>query len=414
MALISTGFSPNVESQDIKLCLKLLFSSKKWQEGSAEKLLEEKIKNYLGVKSAFAFESGRSSLLAVLKLLNLKSSDEVLLQAYTCVAVPDAILWAGAKPVYVDIDQKTFNMSAPDLKKRITSNCKAIIVQHTFGLPAELKEIIKIAKDHNLFVIEDCAHALGAKYKGKLVGKFGDAAIFSFGRDKVISSVYGGAVVTSNIALAKKLEAFKKDLESPPKGWIIKQLLHPILTGVIKSTYNTLYIGKIFMKLAQILGIFSKAVTKEEKSGGKPYFVPSKMPNALAILALEQFSRLREFNNHRVQIANYYYEQLKSLPLTLPINSKNSIYLRFTVKTKNSKGLMNFFSTKNIFPGDWYKEPISPSGVEYNKIGYKKGSCPKAEEAASLSVNLPTNPNLNLTDAGEITNLLKKFYEFSR
>ena len=116
--------------------------------------------------------------------------DEVLVQAFTCVAVPNSVLWAQATPVYADIDA-TLNIDPIDVEKKITNRTKAIIVQHTFGIPADMDALVALAKKHNILLIEDCAHSLGATYKGKKVGTFGDAAFFSFGRDKVVSSVFG-------------------------------------------------------------------------------------------------------------------------------------------------------------------------------------------------------------------------------
>lgn len=115
----------------------------------------------------------------------------MILQAYTCVSVSNAIIATGAKPIYVDIDAQTLNINPQLIEKHITQKTKAIIVQHTFGIPADIHAIQSIVKKHQLFFIEDCAHALGAQYKEKMVGSFGDIAVYSFGRDKVISSVNG-------------------------------------------------------------------------------------------------------------------------------------------------------------------------------------------------------------------------------
>src|SRR3989338_1413783 len=114
-------------------------------------------------------------------------------------------------------------MSPTDIKKKISSRSKVLIIQHTFGTSAKLTELLAIAKQHQLYVIEDCAHALGARYQQQLVGTFGDAAIFSFGRDKVISSVYGGALLT-------KQPFTLPSLPSPSLFWIKQQLVHPFIT----------------------------------------------------------------------------------------------------------------------------------------------------------------------------------------
>jgi len=202
---IFTALSPNTEVDDVLLAFKLLFSPWAWKKGDSSLCLEKIFSEWIGVNHCFTFESGRTGLYAILKSLNLSSDDEVLLQAYTCVAVVEPILWNNVKPVFVDIDSESLNTSGIDLEKKITSKSKVLIIQHTFGNPADLDELLKIAKKYNLFVIEDCAHAMGAEHKGKKVGTYGDASFFSFGRDKVISSVFGGIVMTNNETIAASL-----------------------------------------------------------------------------------------------------------------------------------------------------------------------------------------------------------------
>ncbi|OQX00669.1 hypothetical protein BWK69_00990, partial [Candidatus Parcubacteria bacterium A4] len=208
---ISISLSPNTERDDVWLAFKLLFgwwSAK--NDGLMVEKLEEEFRKELGVKYAIAFNSGRSSLMAILNSLEIEKGSEILLQAFTCNAVPNPVLWSGLKPIFVDCDEKTFNINPDNLKRKITPQSKAVIVQHTFGLPADLDEISKICKENNLILIEDCAHSLGAIYKGKKVGMFGKASFFSFSRDKVISSVYGGMVATNDEGLAQKLKQKQK------------------------------------------------------------------------------------------------------------------------------------------------------------------------------------------------------------
>src|SRR3989344_2324062 len=158
---ISISLSPNTEKDDVWLAFKLLFQPWRWKTGSVEVILQQKFREFLGVKYAFTFNSGRSALMAILDSLGLEKGDEVLLQAFTCNAVPNPIIWDGFKPIYVDCDEKTFNMDIDNLKRKITDKSRALIVQHTFGLPAEMDEIIEICRQNGLILIEDCAHSLG-------------------------------------------------------------------------------------------------------------------------------------------------------------------------------------------------------------------------------------------------------------
>jgi len=151
--MIFTSLSPNTEADDIFLALKILISPWLWVKGRAVKELENTFKQWLGVKYVFAFSSGRTCLYVILSSLGLSKNDEVLLQAYTCVAVPNSIIWAGAKPVYVDCEETIFNMSVEDLKKKITPKSKALIIQHTFGRPTKIDQLMAAAKENNLQII---------------------------------------------------------------------------------------------------------------------------------------------------------------------------------------------------------------------------------------------------------------------
>jgi len=140
---LSISLSPNTEKDDIKLAWKLLFQPAKWQKGKAIENLEETFKKYLGVKYTFSFNSGRSAMLAILASIGVQKGDEVLLQAFTCNAAVNPILTLGAKPVFVDIDE-TLNLSPEDLEKKITDDSRIVVIQHTFGIPAEVEKIKEI------------------------------------------------------------------------------------------------------------------------------------------------------------------------------------------------------------------------------------------------------------------------------
>ena len=179
-------------------------------------LLLKEVKKSFKFKEGFLFGSARSSIYAILKSLNYNSGSEVLVTGFTCEVVPNAIINAGYIPVYVDINPVNYCMDPAIVEKLITNNTRAIIIQHTFGIPAQINELINIAQKHNLFVIEDCAVSLGSKYNGKLTGTFGDAAIFSFELSKTITSCWGGMLflnsnkdnVINYVLLVNKLSSF--------------------------------------------------------------------------------------------------------------------------------------------------------------------------------------------------------------
>ena len=425
---IAVALSPNTSKEDVFLALSLIifpWNWKKWKKGEAIEELENKFKNYLGVEYAFSFASGRAGLLAILKALDLKNGDEIITQAYTTVAVPNAIIWAGAKPVYVDIDEETFNMDPQKLEEKITPRTKAIIIQHTFGLPGKIKEILEIARDKNIFIIEDCAHSLGAEYFGKKTGVFGDAAFFSFGRDKIISSVFGGMVVVKNTEIAEKIEKIYKDLPHPSVKWIFQQLFHPVAFAVILPIYYFLKLGQILLFLFQKTGLLSRAYLKTEKEGKMPENFLQKLPNASAILAIAQFDKLEKFNKHRIKIANFYSQNLKDkrrhvdvspsdrsvgLKYKLPFVPENSkhIFLYYTIQTPRRDEILNLAKKNKIILGNWFSGAVGPEKVNLEAVGYKIGNCPISEKVGKRSLNLPTHPGITLKDAEKIVEFLKK------
>ena len=424
MKTISISLSPNTEKDDIWLAFKMIFQPWRWKKEKKKNeslliKLEKEFKKYLGVKYTFSFNSGRSALLAILNALNLNKNDEILLQAFTCNAAVNPIIWSNLKPIYVDCDSKTFNIDIYDLKKKITSKARAVMVQHTFGLPAEIDEILKICQENNLILIEDCAHSLGTEYKGKKVGTFGKVSFFSFGRDKIISSVYGGIAVTNDKKLAKKIADFQKRISYPSYYWILQQLLHPVLMNwLILPIYQlsffignkkfSFWIGKYLLVLFQYLHILPKAVHWKEKRGIKPDYFPKRLPNVLAILAFNQFKKLNKFNRHRQKIANFYFENLKNTAFELPLR-ENNIFLRFTIKYSKTYEIIKKAWQNNLLIGDWYTNPIIPDDTRLEKIQYQIGSCPQAEKLVQQTFNLPTHINISKKEARKIVDFLKNY-----
>lgn len=417
--VIAISLSPNAESDDVLRACALLFQPWRWVRGNAREKCEDEFRSWLGVPHVFGVESGRGALTVLLKALGIGEGDEVLLQAYTCVAVPDPVLWAGARPVYVDIDHRSLNMSPDDLRRKITPKSKALIIQHTFGNPADIEGIIAIAREHHLAVIEDCAHALGSEYHGKKVGTFGDAAFFSFGRDKVISSIFGGMLIVQQPELAKRVQGIYRALPDATRAWVMQQLLHPLWFMMVKSIYGVNGAGKALAVFGRKAGVFAPSVYAQEKHGGRPPFVGKRLPNALAVLARAQFLKLDRYNAHREKIAQLYSalfcgdpiptsDEVLS-PLILPhVEEKNRhIFLRYTIQTDRAEEIMQNAKRRGIYLGDWYQTPIAPTGVDESAVKYLRGSCPVAERVAKRSVNLPTHIGISVEDAEKVFSVVK-------
>jgi len=417
---ISISLSPNAEKDDIELAFKLISKPWLWKKGTAVEQLENEFKSYLGVKHAVSFNSGRSAFLAILESIPFNNKDlscsltsspkEVMLQAFTCNAASNPIIWSGLKPVYQDVDESDFNIETKSLQDKLTSRTRAMVVQHTFGLPANMDEVLKFCQEKDLILIEDCAHSLGASYKGKKVGTFGRAAFFSFSRDKVISSVYGGMAVTDDDELAQLLRAFQEKIGYPSYSWIFQQLLHPVLMDrIILPNYG--FLGKYLLVLFQWLNILSKAVHWREKIGKKPGYFPKRFPNALAVLALNQFKKLERFNQHRKEIASIYSEGLKNSTFVLPLgyDDRENIFLRFPIRHFNAHQIIKDAWRKNMLIGDWYTTAIAPHDTRMDKLEYDFGECPRAEELSKETLNLPTHINISEKDAQKIVSFLKQY-----
>ena len=405
---ISISLSPNTERDDVFLAFRLLFQPWRWKRGSAARSLERAFAQKFGFSHAYSFNSGRSAFLALLAALQLKEGDEVAIQAFTCNAVPNPILWAGLKPVYVDCDDN-YNMDVADLERKITPRTRAVVAQHTFGFPAGIKQIQEICKKRNLLFIEDCAHALGATYEGKSVGTFGDAAFFSFSRDKIISSVYGGVVATNNQNMGARLRQFQKSVGYPSVFWVFQQLLHPVLMNMaILPTYRIF--GKYLLVLLQQAHILSKAVHWKEKRGRKPGYFPKQLPNALAILANYQLAKLERFNAHRKEIADFYEKNLVSSGFAFVPRTGKEAVLRLPVRHSSAHYIIKTAWKQNILLGDWYTTPIAPEDTRVELVGYKAGMAPNAERLATITLNLPTHINVSKKDAQAIIYFLKFFF----
>ncbi len=396
--VISASLSPNTQGEDVLAALVQLVKPLQWRYGKQTGEVEAWFRNTFHTKTAVSFNSGRSALVAVLSALGIGEGDEVIVQAFTCVAVPNCVLWAGATPIYVDIDA-TLNIDIQSLKSKITKRTKAIIVQHTFGIPADMTALGTLAKKHNILVIEDCAHSLGATIDERLVGTFGDAAIFSFGRDKIVSSVWGGMAIindTCRVATASaRLAQYHKTLRMPQPLWIMQQLFHPIAFWMIIPLYTS-GIGKVMLVLLQRLRLLSFPVQPMELNGGQPKEFPSQYPNALASLLLVQLHKLDRYRHARKEVVQYYQQVFKEKSLA---HLADTSLLRYPLQVTNPVSLRIAAKRRGILLGNWYAHVIDPAGSDRDRIGYVSGSCPNAEKIAASIINLPTRISLKEAQA---------------
>lgn len=405
---IAISISPNTDATDVLLAARELARPWTWADEADTRALEARFGARFGGR-AFAFESARSGLYAVLAAMRLCPEDEVLLQAFTCVAVPNAVLWAGGRPVYVDMNPRTYNIDPADLERRLTVRSRAVIVQHTFGIPCDLDAVREVVARRGLVLIEDCAHALGAMHDGHEVGTFGDAAVFSFGRDKVISSVFGGMLVVRDAALAERVSGLYERVGLPSRRWVAQQLLHPVtMNTVVLPLYFRARTGAAALVALQRAGLLSRAVAREELRGVRPHGWVRRLPGPLARLASRQLDRLEAMNAHRRALADVYRRELDGMELPrLHDGDDLPVYLRFPVGADERDRLIADAKRASILLDKWYDAPVAPAGVDLEAVGYARGTCPRVEAACVRTLNLPTHRRVTEDDARAIAQLVR-------
>jgi perosamine synthetase len=215
-----------------------------FQLSSNSKVEEElcsRIESLFNIQYVFLFGSGREALYAALKAYG--HPGRVLIPAYNCIVVPEAIQFAGYSPTFVDIDRSSFNMTAESVERAITSDVKVVFLTHLFGIPCDIQSILNVLHEREIFIIEDAAPALGAEYQGKWVGSFGDATVISFQSTKVISGEVGGALLTNNRNFAQKVMELQLEAVAPNNAWLVltKALIRKLVTS--QGLYGLAQIG---------------------------------------------------------------------------------------------------------------------------------------------------------------------------
>jgi dTDP-4-amino-4,6-dideoxygalactose transaminase len=397
--LIHIDLVPNFEEDDFEI-IERLFDYKVDDLLVAEENVRKILKNYFPEGEIYFFNSARGALSFL--LMNANDDKYVITQAFTCLVVPNAIKFAGLKPIYVDID-KSFNLDIEDLKRKINQETKAIIIQNTFGLPAKIDEILEIAKKNNILTIENLTHSLGAKYKNNYLGNFGDFALLSFNRNKVISSIIGGALIINNKNFIEKIEGAYELLSELDQ----KEIKKIIFTGKVlyqaKKNYN--FLMKAYLKFLRKIGFSLEMVSLTEKQGKAPKNYLAKFPKVLFPLLENQLKKLEKFNQQRKEIAQIYLSAgLKNFEIN---KGSEPIFLRFpAVADKNVNEILAKFKKENIYLGDWYNCVLAPCS-DLKNFDYELGSCPQAEKITQKIFNLPTL--IEKEDGERILNKLKYF-----
>lgn len=327
---------------DLRAAFERVYTRSWYIDGVEDKAFEEEFAEYCNVNYCVGVGNGLDALMLALKGLGVGKGDEVIVPSNTYIATALAVTYVGAKPVFVEPDMRTFNINVQLIEKAITKNTKAIMPVHLYGLPCEMDSIMDIAKKNNLLIIEDCAQAHGAEYKGKKIGSFGDAAGFSFYPGKNLGALGdAGATITNNKELADKIRAL----------------------GNYGSDYkyHHIYQGNN-SRLDEMQAAFLRA----------------KLPY------------MEKINKERRRIANRYLTEIHNSEVILPYVPEDMVpvWHIFGIRCKRREELEEYLNKRGIGTNKHYPIPMHLQEC-YKNLGFKKGDFPIAEEISETELSIP-------------------------
>ncbi len=397
-------FGPLVTEKQWRLAFRLQFQPWKWRAGAERSTLRSELSRSFA-SSVALFGSGRDALLASLRALELKSGEEVIIQGFTCVVVPNAVHAAGGVPVYADIDPESLNLDLEKIQRSITPRTRAVICQHTFGIPVDTKRLRAICDKRKIALIEDAAHVIPDS-AGSGIGTFGDILIFSFGRDKAISGVTGGAVLTRHPSLAHHLHAME-ETAVPFSFWQIQNYLgYPLRYHFAKMLWG-MRLAKVYLQAIRFFRLLPPVLTQEEKEG-RMGVVLHQLPNACAALVLEQLRSLPLLNEHRRRLTAYYMKSAEEKGWQAPMGVKDARALqKFPLFVKDAVAIRAKLKSEEVYLDDgWAGAVVNPPSVHEEAAGYVRGTCPTAEDIAKHILTLPTHPTTTEEQARYVVHAL--------
>ncbi|TMD66600.1 MAG: aminotransferase class I/II-fold pyridoxal phosphate-dependent enzyme [Chloroflexi bacterium] len=376
-------------------------------DGPAIEEYERAFAQAIGVRFGFSFSAGRVGLFGLLQALGIGAGDEVLLQAPTHIVVSNAIRYTGASPVYVDCRLDSFTIDLEQAERRITARTRALLVQHTFGIPVEMDAALGLGRRYGLVVIEDCVHSLGARYAGRPVGGFGKAAFFSTEETKTISSTMGGMLVTDDAELAGRLAAFQASCAWPTASLTARYVLKLVLYHLLTQPRLHRYSRRIYERIGRRHPL-PRPTSREELCGRKPAHYEQRLSNAQAALALRQLRRLKSNLRHRAATAQAYAAALSAGPdpPSVPMLGR-AAYVRYPLWVRDRAAAVRAASPHTVL-GTWFTSVLEEATTA-DAGGYANGSCPRAELAAGHLVNLPTHLRVQPQDVQAIASSLAGF-----
>ena len=370
-----------------------------------------KVTYYSEATGIYSYGSARSALASFLESYGIKEGDEVILSAYTCLAVPTAILAAGGTPVYVDINSDTLNIEIQGIQKCMSPKVKAIIIQHTLGKIANVKEIVDFAQSKGIVTIEDCALSLGSRINGKLIGSFADAAILSMELSKTLSIGWGGILVVNKTEIDGLVKKNYNLLNEKGRASASKDLWQTVISAI--SYHPSLYhiLGKYVLFAGFTSKLFRKSTPANEFLGLIADDFILKMSGIQASIALLQWKDAQ----HTIFLTNKNATHLRKLLYGLNIEmpgipglSEYGVSPRISFYTNDRSVAVDYFMEHGIELGQWFDGPLSP--VPKNPLfNYLPGQYPLAEAVAMKIVNLPCHSRITGRDLDHMENILKNF-----
>jgi dTDP-4-amino-4,6-dideoxygalactose transaminase len=381
-----------------------VLKSRKLSQLSGEEVasFEKEFANYYGVKNAIATNSGTTALHAALAGLGTGPADEVILPPYTFMATANAILHQNSVPIFADIDPVTFTISAKAIQEKASPRSKVVMPVHMLGNPAEMDDIVKVAKEKSLFIVEDCAQANGAEYKGRKVGTFGEAGCFSFYLNKNITSGgEGGMVITNNDALADRIRSICNHCrvkESPYPN----VPAHNVYWGIgynYRMTSVQAAIGRVQLKKLDKLNALRRknaAFLTKELSGVQGVEVPAVRPYVKHV----DWAFGIKISKQKLGVTRDQFSQaLLKEGVTAEGYCPIPVHLQEVFRKKVGYG-----NTHYPFDSPLYK----------GKVEYKDGLCPEGERLSQEDLLLPAYATLTAKDLSDIVHAVKKVAELLR
>jgi perosamine synthetase len=336
-------------------------------EGPMNKEFQKELAEYLRVKHALTVSSGTAALHSAILAAGVGAGDEVIVPPFTFVATANVALLAGARPVFADIDPRTYTLDPDRFKKAITKRTKAVIPVHLYGHPANMDPIMEIAEAKGVTVIEDCAQSIGSEYRGKASGSIGHIGCFSFYASKNMTTGEGGAVTTNNDELAEKVWKIRRHGE--------------------KEEYQCEMLGHNY-RMPEIEAAIGRVQLKK-----LPSFLEARAKNATAL-------------------TNGLREKVTSIELPVVEEwAKHSWYL-YTTRIANDRSpitrndLMKKLAENGVTAAAYYESPIHLSPFYVRTFRYKRGSFPESERAADEVLSLPCHPGVTEEDVDKIIDVL--------